>query len=91
MWICPDKIKTRDIPFSWSNSLCRVWYARDSETGLWHKAAGERSTTLILVDDTPFPHPQAFAGELKKVQKKYNVKLETVDINVPKPQYRRVI
>jgi len=81
MWITPDRLKTRDIPFSWSNLLCRVWFARDKKTQLWHRAAGERSGGVkILVDDKPFPHPQAFSGELRRVQRKYGMRLVTIEI-----------
>ena len=91
MWIYPDKIKTRDIPFSWGNLLCRVLFARDAKTGKWHKACGERSGGLsILVDDKPFPHSQAFLGEVRRIEHKYGFKLTTVDI-CHKPQYERVM
>jgi len=70
MWISPDRIVSDVQNFEWGNSLHRIWYARDSETGLWHPGAGHRSGGhRVLVGDA-FAHPQAYVGDRKKQKTK---------------------
>lgn len=82
MFVKPDRIVTQDVPFNWSSCLCRISYVRDAETKMWHRACSERTASgMVLCDDKPFPHYNAYLGDRRKYEYRYGVKLETIEIN----------
>lgn len=66
MWITPDRIVSDAKNFEWGNSLHRIWYVRDEETGIWYRAAGHRTAGKKVLAGERFGHAQAYVGDRKK-------------------------